>query len=289
MQDIFCRIQLFNSCSRNLNYSNTGEYLTYDMYMQKKYLPPDYISVIGPDPIISGNILSHTIESYYSANKNYWDEKKIFKKCTGTLKHLLISDKTVDGSVFTAFIEEPPEELPNDFEIKTENKIDKINTSVSQVLAICFENIKASFFLKDEYDIYFYIRYLGNIYVTNDFAKKMSKFLRRTMYKQEIIENHDSCPESIIFPYTYLPALQQGFKKFKSLIKKNYTTIWLESSCIVEFMIEFIHLLFPTTVINVIGNSSNKIYVTNYEPIENYQNLFPEPGDLIWSMKNIVF
>lgn len=289
MQDIFCRIQLFNVCSRNLNYSNSGNYLTYDLYMQKKYLPPDYTEVIGPDPVINKDILSKTLESYYTENTPFWSGKKIFKNHEGNLSHLLVSDKTVDGSFFSGFIDETPEELPNTFIINNENKIDNINTSVSQILGTCFENMSVSFFLNDEYDIYFYIRYLGDIYITPHFVKKMEKYLRRTMYRQEIIENRDLKPEAIIFPYTHKPALDQGLKVFKTLVKKNYTTIWLESSCIIEFMIEFIHLLFPIAVINVIGASSDRIYVNNYEPIENYQNLFPEPGDLIWSMKNIVF
>lgn len=265
MMDIFCRIHLFNVCSRNLNYSNTPEYKTYDTYMEKKYLPSNYREIIGPDPLITEKILSETLPCYYT-EKNY-------------LSPILISNETVEGSVYNGFADESTIMLlPNDkLEITEKKGIYYLNIRNTEIFRLCFENLKVAFF-NDNPDNGYLVRYLGEVYFTKQFRKKV-------LYKHEQVEDYEEAKRKatgilLKYPYSYEPAFRNGAKNF-IIPKEKYATLWIESCPGVEFMIDFFHYIMPETLMAVIGSCEPRYYAINYEPIENWKKLFVEKHDLV--------
>jgi hypothetical protein len=264
LAQIFSRCHIFNVCQRNLNYSNTSEYITYDEYLERKYVPKNVQKVIGPNIKITDKILTEPLMYFYEAMK--------------PLSPFILDKRTTNGSIYIDFIENlnynfPRYSLPP--KISREGNI--VRFGLGSIYEYCFNGLNCAFYTPEWNIHYMFLKYQGKIYTgyVPDARKK------------EYFDIHvvKTPPKNALqFPFLYEPALQKGADVFRKLLPNNPVCVWMETNTNTEFTAHLLHHIFPFALIKVLGDVEPQPWLINYEPIDNFEKHYVEPGDIIYEM-----
>lgn len=262
LQDIFCRIHVFNSCVRNLNHNDEGDYDTYDQYMEKKYLPDDYEREIGKKIQVNLKILSET-----------WPEKIENPK-----EKLLTPDET-------PYKYEKAE--MNYFGLVKDKKGYKIlEITEAEIIADYFSGLNVAFYLEKDERIVAAFKYTGPVYIKEVTQARLDAFKKRPSFPVLKVKSfEDAVNKSDILvlrePFIYKGGLERAEKLFgPELIKLKPVNFWIRATRFTELFIELIHHLFPHNVVNVIGYSEPCVYVINHPPNSEWKEKI-DKGDVL--------